>query len=148
MEDLQTSETVSMPRIILEPLIYVEWIIGMHVISICLKVVDDHAVFTLITDVVPTKLPIHDTSRAPKCAGVVPKKFGGRLAVNEIQLGTQQLIITVVAVAEPRLKHWLLEVQTPSHRRRNRGGRGGYRPPCNDKGGANVSFRPPIIGSD
>ena len=24
--DLQTSETVSMPRIILEPLIYVEWI--------------------------------------------------------------------------------------------------------------------------
>ena len=42
MEDLQTSETVSMPRIILE-----------------LIVVDEHAVFTLITDVVPTKLPIH-----------------------------------------------------------------------------------------
>ena len=114
MEDLQTSETVSMPRIILEPLIYVEWIIGMHVISICLKVVGEHAVFTLITDVISTKLPIHDTSRAPKCVGVVPKKFGGRLAVNGIQLGTQQLIITVVAVAEPRLKHWLLEVQTPS----------------------------------
>ena len=40
--------------------------------------------------------------------------LGGRLEVNGIQLGTQQLIITAVAVADPRLKHWLLEVQTPS----------------------------------
>ena len=52
------------------------------------------------------------TSRAPKC-GVVTKmhfSLGGRLAVNGIQLGTQQLIITAVAVADPRLK----QVQTPS----------------------------------
>ena len=40
--------------------------------------------------------------------------LGGRLAVNGIQLGTQQLIITAVAVADPRLTHWLLVVQTPS----------------------------------
>ena len=32
---------------------------------------------------------------------------------------------------------------TTNHRRRNRGGRGGYHPPCSNKWGANVSFRPP-----
>ena len=71
--------------------------------------VDEHAVFTLITDDVPTKLPIH-RGLAPKC-GVVTKmhfSLGGRLAVNGIQLGNQQLIITAVAVADPRLAKTLV----------------------------------------